>query len=75
MNTTVETLPIWRDYYELTKPRVVMPIVFTAIVGMFLSVPGWPGAAPLVLARSASISPHRRLLSTTTFWMHASISR
>ena len=23
----------WRDYYELTKPRVVLLIVFTAIVG------------------------------------------
>jgi protoheme IX farnesyltransferase len=33
----------WRDYYELTKPRVVLLIVFTAIVGMFLAVPGWPG--------------------------------
>ncbi len=30
----------WRDYYELTKPRVVALIVFTAVVGMFLSVPG-----------------------------------
>jgi protoheme IX farnesyltransferase len=32
----------WRDYYELTKPRVVILIVFTAIVGMFLAVPGLP---------------------------------
>lgn len=32
----------WRDYYELGKPRVVMLIVFTAIVGMFLAAPGWP---------------------------------
>jgi len=38
----------WRDYYELTKPRVVILIVFTAIVGMFLSVPGWPGIEPLI---------------------------
>jgi len=38
----------WQDYYELTKPRVVMLIVFTAIVGMFVSVPGWPGVTPLV---------------------------
>ena len=38
----------WQDYYELTKPRVVMLIVFTAIVGMFVSVPGWPGVSPLV---------------------------
>ncbi|HUP91180.1 MAG TPA: heme o synthase [Solimonas sp.] len=30
------------EYYELCKPRVVMLIVFTAIVGMFLSVPGLP---------------------------------
>ena len=38
----------WRDYYELTKPRVVALIVFTAIVGSFLSVPGWPGIVPLL---------------------------
>ena len=48
VNTKVETYTNWRDYYELTKPRVVMLIVFTAIVGMFVSVPGWPGLAPLV---------------------------
>ena len=38
----------WRDYYELTKPRVVILIVFTAVVGMLLAVPGWPGAIPLL---------------------------
>ncbi len=48
LNTTVETYTDWRDYYELTKPRVVMLIVFTAIVGMFVSVPGWPGIMPIV---------------------------
>lgn len=32
----------WREYYELTKPRVVMLIVFTAFVGMFLAVPAVP---------------------------------
>ena len=48
MNTRVETYTDWRDYYELTKPRVVMLIVFTAIVGMFVSVPDWPGVVPLV---------------------------
>ena len=48
MNTIVETSTNWRDYYELTKPRVVMLIVFTAIVGMFLSVPSWPGAGALI---------------------------
>ena len=49
VNTNVETYTNWRDYYELTKPRVVVLIVFTAIVGMFVSVPGWPGANALVL--------------------------
>jgi protoheme IX farnesyltransferase len=39
----------WRDYYELTKPRVVMLIVFTAIVGMFLAVPGWPDITALLV--------------------------
>ncbi len=32
----------WRDYYELGKPKVVALIVFTAVVGMFLAVPGLP---------------------------------
>jgi protoheme IX farnesyltransferase len=31
----------WREYLELCKPRVVMMLVFTAVVGMFLSSPGW----------------------------------
>jgi len=48
LNTRVETYTDWRDYYELTKPRVVMLIVFTAIVGMFLSVPDWPGSSALL---------------------------
>jgi len=48
VTATVETYTDWRDYYELTKPRVVMLIVFTAIVGMFVSVPGWPGLTALV---------------------------
>lgn len=31
------TVGQWRQYYRLTKPRVVALIMFTAIVGMFLS--------------------------------------
>ena len=31
-----------REYLQLTKPRVVSLIVFTAVVGMFLAVPGLP---------------------------------
>ena len=39
---TGATLPTWRQYLELTKPRVVALLVFTALVGMFLAVPGLP---------------------------------
>jgi protoheme IX farnesyltransferase len=36
-----------RDYFALTKPKVVSLIMFTAIVGMFLAVPGFPPPAAL----------------------------
>ena len=48
VNTNAEIYTDWRDYYALTKPRVVMLIVFTTIVGMFLAVPGWPDPAALL---------------------------
>jgi protoheme IX farnesyltransferase len=38
----------WRNYYDLTKPRVVMLIVFTSIVGTLLAVPGLPPLDALV---------------------------
>ena len=37
-----KTAPAWRQYWTLTKPRVVALIVFTAVIGMFLAVPGLP---------------------------------
>jgi len=46
--TTLQTAAEWRDYFELTKPKVVTLIVFTAVVGMFLAVPDWPGASALL---------------------------
>jgi len=56
----------WRDYYELTKPRVVILIVFTAIVGMLLAVPGLPPLPALlfgtlgigIAASSAAVVNH-----------------
>ena len=39
---------IARQYLELTKPRVVALIVFTAIIGMFLAVPGMVPLRPLI---------------------------
>jgi len=38
----------WRDYLELTKPRVVALIVLTAIVGTLLATPGPPPWRALV---------------------------
>ena len=35
-------------YFELTKPRVVALIVFTAVIGMFLAVPGLPPWKPVL---------------------------
>jgi protoheme IX farnesyltransferase len=46
--TTLQTAAEWRDYFELTKPKVVTLIIFTAVVGMFLAVPDWPGASALL---------------------------
>ena len=40
----LEALPArapWQDYLELCKPKVVALILFTALVGMFLSTDGW----------------------------------
>ncbi len=47
MNTQSLTTPVsqalahWRDYLEITKPKVVVLLVFTALVGMALAVPAW----------------------------------
>ncbi len=39
---------LFNQYLELTKPRVVALIVFTAVIGMFLAVPGMVPWRPLV---------------------------
>ena len=42
-NRALSMAPVrsWREYVELCKPRVVMLLVFTAVVGMILASPGW----------------------------------
>jgi len=39
----------WRDYYEMCKPRVVMLMILTSMVGMFLAVPGMVPLHVLIL--------------------------
>jgi heme o synthase len=49
MSITATALPaMWRRYLELTKPKVVALITFTAIVGTLLASPGWPPLGALV---------------------------
>src|SRR5690348_4788645 len=40
--------PLASQYFELTKPRIVALLVFTAVIGMFLAVPGVPPWRALV---------------------------
>ena len=49
---TVTTL---RQFYALTKPRVVQLIVFCALIGMVLAVPGLPSRADVLLAGIACL--------------------
>jgi len=44
-----------RQFYVLTKPRVVQLIVFCALIGMVLAVPGLPSWAELRLALLACV--------------------
>jgi protoheme IX farnesyltransferase len=48
MNTLALTESRFRQFLALTKPRVVSLIVFVAMIGMFLAVPGLPPVAPVV---------------------------
>jgi protoheme IX farnesyltransferase len=43
--TAQSSTPTWRAYLGLCKLRVVGAIVFTAVIGMFLAVPGLPPLA------------------------------
>ena len=45
----------WSQFYALTKPRVVQLIVFCALIGMVLAVPGVPSLADLRVAAIASL--------------------
>lgn len=59
MSEQVKALPVqestgsvthisWRDYLELTKPRVVALMILTSLIGMLLAAPGIPGWSVLL---------------------------
>lgn len=52
---------VFGQFYALTKPRVVQLIVFCALIGMVLAVPGWPGGQEL----------WRMLLASVGIWLVA----
>jgi protoheme IX farnesyltransferase len=47
--------PTWRQFYALMKPRVIQLIVFCALIGMVLAVPGVPSWNQLALAAIACV--------------------
>ena len=53
--TAVKPLAVWRQYKALTKPRVIQLIVFCALIGMVLAVPGVPGMDDVITAAIASL--------------------
>lgn len=46
---------VFRQFYALTKPRVIQLIVFCALIGMLLAVPGVPSWAEVRLALLACL--------------------
>jgi protoheme IX farnesyltransferase len=50
-----ETLSVLRQFHALTKPRVIQLIVFCALIGMVLAVPGVPAWSQVGLAAVACL--------------------
>ena len=50
MQATLNTAPLWVQFWHLTKPRVVSLIVFTAVIGMLLAAPTPPPLGLLAMA-------------------------
>jgi heme o synthase len=48
--TDATSNPVYRQFYALMKPRVIQLIVFCALIGMVLAVPGVPTWAQVQLA-------------------------
>jgi protoheme IX farnesyltransferase len=53
--SAVKPLAAWRQYKALTKPRVIQLIVFCALIGMVLAVPGVPGLDDVITATIAGL--------------------
>lgn len=49
MKVEAKNAAVWRDYWELTKPRVVALMLLTSVIGMLLAVPGMVPLDVLIL--------------------------
>jgi protoheme IX farnesyltransferase len=54
-NFDMINMPVLRQFYALTKPRVIQLIVFCALIGMVLAVPGLPTAAQVTVGAMACL--------------------
>jgi len=54
-SASIATASVLRQFHALTKPRVIQLIVFCALIGMVLAVPGLPTAAQIGLAITACV--------------------
>jgi protoheme IX farnesyltransferase len=55
MSAATPSLSRWRQFNALTKPRVIQLIVFCALIGMVLAVPGVPSWADVQLGLIACL--------------------
>jgi heme o synthase len=54
-SASIATPSVLRQFHALTKPRVIQLIVFCALIGMVLAVPGLPTVAQMGLAMTACV--------------------
>ena len=55
VNVTLDRPSVFHQFHALTKPRVIQLIVFCALIGMVLAVPGAPSMANVGLALIACV--------------------
>lgn len=55
LTAMVSSLPraTWRDYFALTKPKVISLLLWTTVTAMFMAAQGWPGLWPLIVVSLA----------------------
>ena len=63
----------WRDYLELTKPKVVVLMLITSLVGMFLATRAGVPWSVLLFGNLASPCARAARRWSTTWWTGVSM--